>query len=70
MPSEHGKDSCLYKDQRYAHGSLMCETDRCMECNDGNWQRKTDWSSFPSCIEEDEHEHLPGGPDVQWMNLK
>ncbi len=68
MPQESVTRSCEHKDRRYAHGSIMCEGEICRECNDGSWQKKTDWSAFPSCISEDES--LPGGPDQQWKNLK
>ena len=39
-----GKDSCLLKGRAYTHGSIVCNEDDCIECADGDWAEKTDWS--------------------------
>ena len=33
-----GDDSCQYKETRYAHKSVVCQSDRQYRCDDGHWK--------------------------------
>ena len=32
------KERCTYKDSVYSHDAAVCTVDKCMRCNDGEWQ--------------------------------
>lgn len=51
MEKIFGQQDCAFRLKMYSHGSLVCNIDRCMECNDGEWKEKTDWVSPQSGVE-------------------
>ncbi len=44
MVLEFGKDSCPIKGRLYSHGAIICNEERCIECDDGEWEEESDWS--------------------------
>jgi hypothetical protein len=38
------KKECTHRGEDYAHDSEVCESGRCMRCNDGEWEETDEWS--------------------------
>jgi len=33
-----GKKDCKWEGRDYSHGTEVCDSERCMRCNDGDWE--------------------------------
>jgi hypothetical protein len=49
MDLNYEKRDCLLKLRAFSHGSLLCNSQQCIQCNDGDWEMN--WS-FPLRITE------------------
>lgn len=45
--------SCVFEGRLMVSGSVVCDHDQCMECSEGEWEKKSDWSTVPKQIHVD-----------------
>jgi hypothetical protein len=40
-------EKCTYESRQYPHESEICDSGRCMQCNDGAWEDMDEWACCP-----------------------